>query len=67
MSAVVCACVCVCALQVKLPHVDWARVLEVDMQHAPSMKLAQGYERLHMPGGIQVRNMFVCQGPCSGN
>jgi hypothetical protein len=46
--------VCVCALQVKLSHVDWARVLEADMQHAPSMKLAQGYERLHMPGSIQV-------------
>lgn len=44
-----------CFVQLKLPHVDWGRVLEADMYQAPSFKLAQGYERLHMPGGIQVR------------
>lgn len=50
----VCARLCPCC-QVKLPHVDWGRVLEADLQHAPSFKMATGYERLHMPAGIQVR------------
>jgi hypothetical protein len=49
-----------CGVQVKLPHVDWGRVLEVDLQHAPSFKMATGYERLHMPGGIQVRVCWHC-------
>lgn len=41
-------------LQVQLPAVDWRRVLEADMHQAPSFKMAHGYERLHMPAGIQV-------------
>jgi hypothetical protein len=41
-------------LQVQLPAVDWRRVLEADMHQAPSFKMALGYERLHMPAGIQV-------------
>lgn len=52
--AYVCAAACLCCCQVKLPHVDWGRVMEADLQHAPSFKLATGYERLQMPGGIQV-------------
>jgi len=53
-----CPCCCTytcCALQVQLPHVDWGRVMDTDMAHAPSFKVAPGYERLHMPAGVQVR------------
>lgn len=41
-------------LQVQLPHLDWSRVLDADMARIPSFKIAQGYERMQMPGGIQV-------------
>lgn len=40
--------------QVKLPHVDWGRVLDADLNSTPSFKIATGYERLQMPEGLQV-------------
>lgn len=40
--------------QVKLPHVDWSRVLDADLNKTPSFKIATGYERIQLPEGLQV-------------
>ncbi|WIA33866.1 hypothetical protein OEZ86_006968 [Tetradesmus obliquus] len=43
-----------CHTQVRLPHVDWGHVLEAELGGVPSFKLAPGYERIELPGGLQV-------------
>jgi hypothetical protein len=60
-------------MQVRLPHVDWSRVLDADLAHAPRFTVAAGYDRITLPDGLQVGclllhtwhvHVFVCA--CGG-
>ncbi|KAF6257883.1 hypothetical protein COO60DRAFT_1639575 [Scenedesmus sp. NREL 46B-D3] len=41
-------------VQVQLPHVDWGAVLDVDLSSMPRFRVASGYERFSLPGGLKV-------------
>jgi hypothetical protein len=47
---------------VRLPHVDWSRVLDADLAHAPRFTVASGYERITLPDGLQVGACFCTLG-----